>query len=820
MKREKRNALGHAIHAAALVPTTILGVGLAVSAPATHAAIEQAEEVIVTARRKEESLQDVPISMTVFNQETLDERNVISATDLVKYTPSLSANTRFGSDQASFAIRGFTQEFRTTASVGVYFADVVAPRGGAVITAGDGAGPGSFFDLQNVQVLKGPQGTLFGRNTTGGAIQLVPQKPTGELGGYAEVSAGNYDMERGQGVLNLPLTDKARARFGIDTMQRDGYIKNVSGVGPNRFSDVDYLAARASLVLDLTDSVENYTVASYTDSENNGTIQGLFVCKPGGLLDAFCQPTLASQKGDFYTVAQGDVDNPVSKLEQWQLINTTTWEVNDDLTVKNILSYADLEQTMRHSNFGTNFRYPAAYAALLPSPDLIGAPVSFYPSDNWPGMPTSSQTTFVEELQFSGDALDDRLDWQAGLYYENSEPDGWSGVLSRTFLTCTEALGSDPSAWQCLDVFGQGFVQSSVAKIEFENKAAYAQTTYAITEQFSVTAGIRYTVDKTEGTNSQVVYKGFPRPAPGAPTKGPGCVLSPVTGVAPPDCRQDLDTDTDAPTWLLGVEYLPTPDLMLYAKYARGYRQGSLNMFAAEGVQEFDAEEVDAYEIGSKWSFDAPVPGTLNVALFYNELSDQQLQLGYSSSTGQASFTTGIVNAGSSTIQGAEVESTLELLDGLMFSLSYTYLDTELDETELPAIAPGSPYDEVTGFMEAGSELTFSPDHTLTAALNYVLPLPAEIGDVSVGASYTFMDDQLAIVSTYGWLDSRKLLDLNASWKGIMGSAFDASLFATNVTDEEYPVNITGFYDNPSIGADFRVTGEPRMYGARVRYNF
>ncbi len=209
-----------------------------------------AEEVIVTARRKEESLQDVPISMTVFSQETLDERNVISATDLVKYTPSLSANTRFGSDQASFAIRGFTQEFRTTASVGVYFADVVAPRGGAVITAGDGAGPGAFFDLQNVQVLKGPQGTLFGRNTTGGAIQLVPQKPTGELEGYAELSAGNYDMERAQGVINVPLGERARARFGVDTMQRDGYMKNVSDVGPNRLTDADYMAGRASLSVD------------------------------------------------------------------------------------------------------------------------------------------------------------------------------------------------------------------------------------------------------------------------------------------------------------------------------------------------------------------------------------------------------------------------------------------------------------------------------------------------------------------------------------------------------------------------------------------
>lgn len=819
MHKSTRKGTNHAFHMAVMLPMAVLGAGLALPVPATLAAIEQQEEVIVTARRKEESLQDVPISMTVFSQETLDERNVISATDLVNYTPSLSANTRFGSDQASFAIRGFTQEFRTTASVGVYFADVVAPRGGAVITAGDGAGPGAFFDLQNVQVLKGPQGTLFGRNTTGGAIQLLPQKPTGELGGYAELSAGNHDMERAQGVINVPLSDRARARFGVDTLQRDGYMKNVSGVGPNRFTDVDYIAGRASLSVDVTDAVENYTIATYSDSENNGTIQGMFACKPGGLLDAFCQPTLESQKDDFYTVAQGDVENPVSKLEQWQLINTTSWEVSDALSVKNILSYADLEQTIRHANFGTNFRYPAAYAPLLPSPELVGAPVTFYPSGP-AGMPSSSQTTFVEELQFSGRALDDRLDWQGGVYYENSKPDGWSGLLSTTFLTCPQLPeGSDPASWQCLDVFGAGFVQSSVGKIEYQNKAAYAQTTYDISDEFSVTTGLRYTVDKTEGTNAQVIYTGFPRAAPGAPASGPGCVLSPATGVVAPDCRQQLDKETDAPTWLIGLDYVPTPDLLLYAKYARGYRQGSVNLFAAEGIQDFDAEEVDAYELGGKWSFDAPLPGMLNVALFHNELSDQQLQVGYSSSTGEAAFTTGIVNAGSSTIQGAEIEATLEIHDGLMFSLSYTYLDTELDETELPQPASDSPYDEVTGYMEAGSALTFSPEHMATAALDYLLPLPADVGDVSIGASYTYIDEQLAIVSTFGWLDSRKLLNLNAGWKGIMGSAFDVSLFATNVTDEEYPVNVTGFYDNPSIGADFRVTGEPRMYGARLRYN-
>src|SRR5262249_16693242 len=150
------------------------------------------EEIVVTARRKEEVIQDVPIAITVYNQERLNERNIISGADLGTYTPSLSVNTRFGPDQASFAIRGFTQELPTTASVGFYLADVVAPRGGGSVTAGDGAGPGSFFDLQNVQILKGPQGTLFGRNTTGGAILLVPQKPTHTFEGYLEGSGGDY----------------------------------------------------------------------------------------------------------------------------------------------------------------------------------------------------------------------------------------------------------------------------------------------------------------------------------------------------------------------------------------------------------------------------------------------------------------------------------------------------------------------------------------------------------------------------------------------------------------------------------------------------
>src|SRR6202000_2360519 len=126
-------------------------------------------------------------------------------------------------------------------SVAVYFGEAVVPRGGAVgEPAGSGAPPGSFFDLQNVQVLKGPQGTLFGRNTDGGAVLLVPQKPKSVFEAYIEESRGNFDLNRVQAVVNLPLTDWLRVRLGVDRQEREGYMTNLTGVGPADFNDIDY----------------------------------------------------------------------------------------------------------------------------------------------------------------------------------------------------------------------------------------------------------------------------------------------------------------------------------------------------------------------------------------------------------------------------------------------------------------------------------------------------------------------------------------------------------------------------------------------------
>ncbi len=268
----------HAIAKYALA--SVIAAVLATPVWAQDSADERADatDIIVTARRQEERLQDVPISITVLSQEALSKRNIVSGADLGQYVPSLVSNQQFGPEKSSFAIRGFTQEGKTSPSVAVYFAEVVAPRSFGGTTAGNGAGVGSFMDLQNVQVLKGPQGTLFGRNSTGGNILLVPAKPKDKIEGSVEGSLGNYDLRRVQGVLNAPLGSSVRVRAAVDWNKRDGYLVNHSGVGPDRLANTNYVAARLSIVADLSPDIENYTIASYSKSDTNGVTPTLFGC--------------------------------------------------------------------------------------------------------------------------------------------------------------------------------------------------------------------------------------------------------------------------------------------------------------------------------------------------------------------------------------------------------------------------------------------------------------------------------------------------------------------------------------------------------------
>jgi iron complex outermembrane receptor protein len=806
-----------------------------------------AADIIVTARRTEERLQDVPISITVFNQQQLTNKNITKAEDLAIYTPSLSQNNTLGSTASSFAIRGFVQDIGTLPSVGVYFAEVTAPMGASNNqSVGNGAGPGAFFDLQNVQVLKGPQGTLFGRNTTGGSILLVPQKPTGKFEGYVEGTLGNYNARRIQAVVNVPLSDTVRFRMGVDRSTRDGYVKNYSPVGAGDYYDQDYVALRASLVADLTSNLENYTIATYSNVHQNGEPQKVadvntsVLSGPAALAFPFAvfganqQQRLAAAGAGFYST-EINFDNPYVKQETWQLINNTTWRVSDNLTVKNIVSYAQLVADNHVPVFGYAPNM-AELNAYLPFPIFASpSPVNTVFSQAAPGAKTAQQSTFTEELQFQGNALDNRLTWQAGGYLSLSDPLGLSGSYSTILLSCPDSPTVCSNPFRGLAQLSNPAATSpfgtrTVGRTWFRTTALYGQATYSLSDQFKLTGGFRYTWDTVRGQGQlqSVIYaatRTSPIPpwtfVPGAPT-GVACAASDLVA---PDCNVAAEQKSSAPTWLIDLDWTPTQDVLLYAKYARGYRSGGVALQVPNPYRTFQPEKVDSYEIGAKTSFHGAISGTFNVAGFYNDFSNQQLLLSITRN-GDPAPQTGILNAGQSRIWGVEVETVLRLFKGFDISGGYTYLNTKLTSVAAPQNTPELTFRTP---IQSGDPLTFTPAHKLSGTASYTLPLEGDIGQITLSATYSYQSkmytgynsrDAAGNIVYPSVVPGRGLLDLNLNWRDIGGRPLDLGLFANNVTNKEY-YNVT--LDNftaPGQGAVTGTVGLPRMYGARLRYRF
>ena len=828
-----------------LIGVAVFGAFIAAPALAQASGPDNANDgndIIVTARRTEERLQDVPISITVLNQTEITNRNITTATELATYAPSLSTNQRFGPDKASFSIRGFSQIDTTSPTVAVYFADVVALRANAGTTSGNGAGPGMFFDLQNVQVLKGPQGTLFGRNTTGGAILLVPQKPKDRLEGYIEGSLGNYDLKRVQAVLNVPLGDTIRARIGIDRQKRDGYMRNQSPVGPRDFADSNYTSIRASLIADLTPDLENYMVGRYSRSNTRGMKMKLVACNNNTtnaaivglplLADSFrqfvsapitiaprsgralqyAQPacdqiTRQNGRGDGFYDIENDVPNPFNTLEEWQVINTTTWKASDNLTVKNIVSYGAFKEQFWLSIGGERLLVATGPNAGKSFPATI--------IRNAPGEYGAAQKTFTEELQFQSSAADNKLIWQAGGYLELSNPIGnGNTTLSEGGLACI-----DSQKFQCEALAGGAALGLIKNSARFRNIGIYGQATYNFSEHFAITGGLRYTMDRTEGKGGRLTIT-FP-----TPNNPIGSCANPK--IRPGQVHLDFDScvtggfisKSSKPTWLIDLEYKPIRDILLYVKYARGYRQGAVNA-SNIGLETWLPERIDNYELGAKASFNSgSLRGYFNIAGFWNELKDQQLSVTVIGKPGSGiPGARVIVNAGASRVSGIEIDASVTAWNSLKLDMGYAYLDTILKQfvpRDLPTDSPFLPPAPIA----TGGDLPFSPKHRITATLTYTLPLDKSIGEISFGGTYVHTTTQIADLQTpFGLMPASSLLNLNLNWNNVGGMPVDLAAFVTNVGNKEFPVNVANNF--ASNGFEAVVTNVPRMWGFRLKYRF
>lgn len=857
-----------------LLAATAMSMGATMPALAQEAErASEASDIIVTAQRIEQRLQDVPVSLTVLSQEELTNNNISSANDIATYTPNVIASTRFGADQTTYTIRGFTQEQRTTATVGTYFADVIAPRGTGVLTGGDGAGPGMLFDLENVQVLKGPQGTLFGRNTSGGAVLLVPTKPKDTFEGYLEATVGNFDRRRIQGVLNLPVSETFKLRLGIDHDERDGHLKNLgfSTKYNEDMGSVDYWTFRASAVWDITPDLENYTVGYYTDSRSSGAIPGIERCfdiRDGERVEATpagrfgggdgisnvrfivfptgqgaCDQIARESQEGFYTVSNANPEAG-SRMEQWQVINRTTWDFSDNLTLTNIIAYGEHRSDNSVSAFGDFTPLLGLGGGIAPDNVVEFVGIQDDPRWGW----TSAESTFVEELRLTGNSFDGRLNWQAGLYYELSKPIGRGGQQQGLFTPCTNddrldcrpanvpvaQPNNNPPIFDPTMPPSFGRLSYSSYANRFEGYAAYAQGTFDLTEQVALTAGFRYTVDKSRA-NARIgtIYVGetpddalFTCTNPSAPEFG---VELPAEARYTEACEQTFSQKTEAPTWTLGLEYKPIPDTMLYAKWTRGYRQGAVAPASPDGLQKYDKEKVDTYELGAKASWRGAVPGAFNIAGFYNDFSGQILQLGVRCEptlpgfTQPCSPTTALINAGKSRLYGLETDLTISPIEGLTLRAAYAYLNTKLQEVEDVSLPPDVVYNEIRP-LEVGQDLPFTVPHQFTGSISYRLPFDESVGDVTISGTvvhqsswFNSSDSDPSDAFVVGQVPGYTFANANLTWNSIGGGPVDATFYVTNLTNEKY---YTGANDQLNNGFASYSLGMPRMYGVRVKYRF
>ena len=737
---------------------------------------EDTDTIIVTARRTGENIMDIPFSMIAVGSEELNEKNVKTANDLSFVAPGLSIqNTSSNRSTTTFSLRGQGQTFGQIApGVVPYMAEVPIPDGNS----------GQFYDLENIQVLKGRQGTLFGRNASGGAILFTPRKPDNALNGYIVARIGDYQRRDLEAALGGALIeDVLQVRAAAQFLKRDGFTRNL--YDGRKLDNEDRRSVRVSAVLRPVDWIENYTIYSYTNFDDEGSgqsIGGIVAGNPTflipgtftgvALLPALQAELAAQQARGPRTV---NLDWPTHNgLRSHDVINTTTVDLNDNFTLKNIFSHSW-------------FKYE--YLRDLDGSSLPVLGVSNPFQNGW-----IKQRT--EEIQLRADF--GVVDGAIGYYDERySSTAGSVGFDTQQYIAAP--LG--PTFTYVGPVSAINITDGSLNK----SKAFYAEFNVRPLPALTLTAGIRRTRDyRSSGQlGTTLVFPGALGPAgdlvvPGTPSRDSGKFR--------------------ATTWNLAALYEFSSDLSAYVTVRRGYKAGGVNGTAIDPADRLFAPEfVTDYEAGIKgrWRF-GDVQMHANLDYFYDDYTN--IQRFVNLNTVPASTVTR--NAASGTVQGIDLELGLQT-SVFDLSVGYSYLDAGYDE-----------YIDPTRGDLSNSVFPNTPKHQLTVAPKLKFPVPEDVGQLSFLANVYVRSaiafdpinrangNPIADLSPPGANGpGYTRIDLRLDWKAIMGSGFSTALFVRNASDEVYIVGSANQLPT-QFGFVSYLYGEPRTIGAEFRLDF
>jgi iron complex outermembrane receptor protein len=702
-------------------------------------------EVVVTARRRAEKIQDVPIAVSVYSADQLAETAASDITALQQTTPNLTLQVARGSNSTLIAfIRGVGQQdplWGFEPGVGLYVDDVyIARPQGAVL---------DVYDIERVEVLRGPQGTLYGRNTIGGAVKYVTAPIGRDARLNAQVNLGSYQQHDGILSGSTPLGEHFGIGGAVAIYRRDGYGTNLTTGAEEYNKDVN--AFRATLEWKPTDDILFRLSGDTLDDESNARHGHR---EAPGLGLAAGQPVLSN----VYDNRAGVGDDNSVKSHGGALLGQ--WTVSEALTLKSISAY-------RNGDTDTLIDFDTG-----PTPALD---VPAYYKDH----------QFSQELQALWTGK--RVQAVAGLFYLDGSASGaFDTILGVANLTIATA-----------------------GEVKTKSKAAFADVSFDLNEQWSLSVGGRYTQDDKTGTVYRQNFTGIRSPLFGNATAIPGLMRTNYT-----NSRSFSEFTPRA-----SVRFKPMDDLMLYASYGRGFKSGGFDMrgdaFAFPGtVNGYNPELVDTYELGLKTTT-AGGHVSLAAAAFYSKYKDQQITSQFALPTTPPTIVSFVDNAASSDIRGLELESNLRFSNAFSATVQLGYIDAEFNDfvTYDPATNTRRNLSDQRAFQN-------TPKYTGSLSFTWRQSLGTH-GDLSFIPTVSYRDkyQMFEIATPLLDQDAYTLVDASIVWNS-PNQHFTVGVHGKNLTDEEYRVggysfpgatfgnSINGFYGPPRtwmLSAIYRV---------------
>ncbi len=753
---------GMSLHAV-LLAGTCLAAPAAMGQEATQAgSAGQVADIVVTATRREERLQDVPVAVTALSADNLEQQQITSVDALQRAAPNLTIGAISGDPtQAVISIRGPTNLDSTISldpAAGLYLDGVyIARASGANLR---------MIDVARVEVLRGPQGTLFGRNTIGGAINVVPQRPEGAFGGSLEVGIGNFESREITGILNVPFDgDRAGLRLVAHHSERDGYAQSSLTNDELDADDTDYFRAIASFELNPNWSV--LLSADYTQTENTGQWINLLQSTP--LFDTFVAIASGFTLPDASSFV-GYTDRPALNAggfegETWGVGATITGELGG-ATIKSITA---LRNTARETVADADATPFTALQTVLADSDV---------------------EQFSQEVQLYGQSFDDRLDWIIGAYYFSES-------------------GEDNTRYRALYPIFTQTTTSNLGEGENTSWAFYAQGVFSLTERLRFTAGARYVEDERELVLNSTVVNDFTN-----------AVTCGVSAASLPDCTFNAPSASfDYVPFTLGLDYRFSDEVLGYLKYSRGFRSGGLNIrgTTAAAINAFGPEDLDSWEAGLKGDyFNRRL--RLNANVYYQEYND--IQIAYTAVVPPDPTPTNIIeNSGDTRTYGIEIEG-VAVLGDFTFTLGLGTADAEFTRSANAGVTSVSldqpvPYTpEWTGSFGVDYRRSTSFGAVrLHADYMYRDDVYMSLAEFVPATSYLGPPPSPPVpfatfIPSYGLFNAIATLEFE-------NLGLEVSVWGRNLGDEEY-YNFVGDFAFAAYGNP----GAPRTYGVTAKLNF